>query len=93
MLRRQTQLNQGLDRLAGAALANAGTDYSREIASPIVDALETAKSFEGLRRRLNASFLRRMPSPKTEERLHDVLTQSAAIGAATVDPRKREERK
>lgn len=78
-VRSQNAVQAGVERMAGASLGRVGRQYRRDIA-PLLDAIESAKSPEGLKRALSPALAARIETTALEESLTDTLTQAAVIG-------------
>ncbi len=85
-LKRHAQVIQGVERLAGAALAKADESYRRGVAEHFLDAIDKAKSFDGVRRRLSGATLRRMDTSEGEENMGDAMTQVGMVAMVASTP-------
>lgn len=79
------QVLKGLDELGGRALRAGRGEYRDGIVSPIVDAIRGAESLGEMAQRMSGVFMKQDPA-KAEERLTELLTQSALIGVVSARP-------
>lgn len=79
------QVLDGLDQLGGRSMKATRGEYRDGIVSPIVDAIRGAESLGEMAQRMSGVFMKQ-DAALVEERLTDLLTQSALIGVVSARP-------
>ena len=88
-LERQTDVLDGLDRLAASGIHHATPAYRAGVVAPMVAAIGGAKGFVELLGALNGDLFHRMDASALETTLANGMAQSALIGRVAAEPRGR----
>ena len=76
----------GIEKMAGASLGRVSRGYRSDI-GPLIAALRSAKSTDGLKRALSPTLAKRMGTTAIADSLSETLTQAALIGKVAGTPK------